>query len=106
MFQFLLRAVGFALLALAMIFAILDVTRSITASQFVVTPLGGTLDAWLPESLPVWRTAVEGLHPMLWDPVAVTLLGLPTWLVTWVVAMLALWLGQKAPDRFGRFASR
>ena len=107
MFHFLTRAIGYVLLAAALVFAILDTTRSITASELVITPLARTIDAWAPGSLADWRVGVEAsLHPLVWDPVIVFALRLPTWLVAWFLSMLALWLGQRSPDRLGRFASR
>ena len=106
MFQFLLRATGLVLLAIALVFAILDITRSISASQFVVTALANTIDAMAPGVLSGWREGASSLHPLVWDPVVMTVLTLPTWLVVWFVAMVAMWLGQKTRGRYGRFADR
>ena len=94
-------------LALALVLAVLDITRSITASAIVLTPLA---DAWVnisPATLLSAKEMIEtSLHPVLWDPVIMFILKLPSWLVFWFVAMVFLSLGQRRETRYGRFASR
>ena len=105
MFQFLSRSLGLALLAAALVFAVLDITRSITASALVVTPLARTFVDMAPQMAANLETSLTALHPYAWDPVAVFVLALPTWLVLWFLAMLFMWAGQKSRERYGRFAS-
>ena len=105
MFQFLSRSVGLALLAAALVFAVLDITRSITASALVITPFATTFTDLAPQMAANVKTSLEGIHPLAWDPVATFVFALPTWLILWFVAMLFMWLGQKTRERYGRFAS-
>ena len=107
MFHFLFRVVGLFVLALAVVLAVLDITRSITAASLILTPLGLSWQAVNPQTLLASKEAVEAwTHPILWDPVILFLLRLPSWLVFWLVAMLLLWMGQRRENPYGRFASR
>ncbi len=107
MFHFVFRTIGLLVLALALVLAVLDITRSITASSMILTPLGTSWAAINPQSLESSKQAVETLiHPFLWDPVIMFALKLPSWLVFCFLALVLMWLGQKREDPFGRFASR
>ena len=107
MFQFLFRAAGMFVLALALITAILDPTRSIAASAVVVKPFGAVWGSVLPASLEASRVAVQTyVHPFVWNPLISTLLALPSWLLLWCVAMILLWIGQRRSNPYGRFARR
>ena len=107
MFHFLFRVIGLFALAFALVLAVLDITRSITASAIILTPLGESWASFNPQSLAASKEAVESwVHPILWDPVLLFLLQLPSWLMFWVIAMVLLWLGQKRDNPYGRFASR
>jgi len=106
-FNFLFKILGMFVLALALVFAVLDVTRSITASQIILTPLVETWEDLGPDSLLAGRSLVQDwTHPYLWDPVIAFILKLPSWLVFWLVSMMLLKLGQKRENPYGRFASR
>ncbi len=87
------------LLALAAGFAslVIDGTRSIAGSQISLTPLGSLFAA----KLPVFEKAVEHLHPMLWDPVAVDVLRLPVWVVLAVVGLIFTRLARRRPPEIG-----
>ena len=107
MFQFVFKILGFFVLALAVVLAVLDITKSITASELVLTPVAATWAAISPNSLLSTRDLVqEWAHPYLWDPVAEFILQLPSWLVFWLLAMILLKLGQRRENPYGRFASR
>lgn len=107
MFQFASRAIGMIILALAVVLAVLDVTRSIGASRVVLTSLAESWSAVSPTTLQTaQQTLTEAPVPFLWDPLMLFVLALPSWLVAWFLAMLLLWLGQPRRRRFGRFASR
>ena len=98
---------GLFILALAVVLAVLDITRSITASEIVFTPLASTWASISPKTLLDSRDLVQAwTHPYLWDPIAVSMLKLPSWLVFWLIAMILLKLGQRRQSRYGRFASR
>jgi len=106
-FSFLFKILGLFTLALALVLAVLDITRSITASEMVLTSLASTWANISPATLEASRDAVQiWTHPVLWDPILLFLLQLPSWLVFWLVAMIFLKLGQKRENPYGRFASR
>ncbi len=94
------------LLALAVLLAVLDITRSITASSLVITSLLETWSAINATSLEATRTLVENWMAVLWDPVLLILLQLPSWLVLGALSMLLFWLGGRRATRLGRFASQ
>ena len=107
MFHFVFKILGFFVLALAVVLAVLDITKSITASEVVLTPVAATWAAISPGSLLESRNLVQQwAHPYLWDPVAEFVLQLPSWLVFWLLAMVLLKLGQRRENPYGRFASR
>ena len=107
MFHFLFKILGLFVLALAVVLAVLDITRSITASDVVLTPLASSWAAVSPQSLLSSRELVqEWVHPYLWDPVLTFILKLPSWLVFCLLAMIFLKLGQRKENPYGRFASR
>jgi len=107
LFHFLFRVIGLFVLALALVLAVLDITRSITASTIIFTSLAESWMSLSPRSLAASKEAIETwVHPFLWDPMLVFVLQLPSWLMFWFVAMFLLWLGQKRENPYGRFASR
>lgn len=107
MFHFLFKIVGLFVLAMAVVLAVLDITRSITASEIILTPLAGSWAAVSPETLLSTQELVQTwTHPYLWDPVLIFMLQLPSWLVFWLLAMVLLKLGQRRENPYGRFASR
>ena len=107
MFHFIFKIFGLFVLALSVVLAVLDITRSITASEFILTPLASSWAAISPASLLASRDLVlTWAHPYLWDPVLLFVLQLPSWLVFWLLAMILLKLGQRRQNPYGRFASR
>lgn len=107
MFSFLFRTAGLFTLALALVLAVLDITRSITAASIVLTPLG---KVWAKTSgatlLALKEMTEKTLHPVLWDPVLTFILSVPSWAIFWFIAMVFFWLGQKRQTPYGRFARR
>ena len=104
-FHFLFRAIGMLVLALALIAAVLDLTRSIAASALVMTPAGAMWGSFSPGSLDALADAARTyIHPYVWEPVLTSILSLPAFLLLWLIAMVLLWMGQKRQDRYGRFA--
>lgn len=104
MFRFLFRLMATVSLAVAVIMAVLDVTRTIAASRLVITPLG---ESWLsvsPNSLDaVQRFIIDNAHPLVWNPVVVFILGQPGFVVFGVVAFLLYAIGHRPERRIGRF---
>jgi hypothetical protein len=100
MFKFIARLFGLLLIAAALVAGIADATRSIASSSLVMTPLGKTwydIDAG---SLNLSQAVIERhVWPPLWDPVMITVLQQPTWLVLLVLGALFLLLGAKRRAR-------
>ncbi len=94
------------LLALAVLMAVLDITRSIAASSLVTTSLLETWSAINANSLEGARQAVEDWMPVLWDPLLLALLKMPSWLVLGALSIVLFWLGQRRATKLGRFASQ
>jgi hypothetical protein len=100
MLRFLARFSGLWLLAGALVALVVDGARTIAAAEMVTTPL---MALWLhagPASLEAMRLAVErSIHPWLWDPVLMAVLGLPGFAVMAGLGALLLWAGRKRRPR-------
>ncbi len=93
MIRFICKALGFILLAVAAMFAVIDGTKSIAKEHLTLTSFG---DAWKdvhPASLLSTQHTLEGLAPFLWSPLMTTLLWVPASIVIAVVAFIFLNLG-------------
>lgn len=105
MIRALIRLMSMVALAVAVIMAVLDATRSIAADAVVMTPLGASWAALAPSSLDrLELLATESLPALLWDPVAVGLLRLPGFAVFAVLALLLALAGRRPNQRGGRLA--
>jgi hypothetical protein len=104
MVRLLFRLLATISLAVAVILAVLDATRSVAESRLVLTPLGESLKAAAPDALENARTAVEGNWPFLWDTIAVRLLAVPGPLVFAFLALLLYAAGHR-PARHKDFAA-
>lgn len=105
MLAFLARSVGLVLLAVTVVSAVLDLTRSIAASTLVATPLGESWLAVSPGTRALAEASVrERVASFVWDGPMTWLLALPTWAVFGALALLFLWLGRSRDAGYGRFA--
>jgi hypothetical protein len=99
MFRFVSRFLGLWLLAGAVVAAVIDGSKSIAASRFVMTTVG---EAWFQvhrNSLGLAQAALERhVSPVLWDPVVVSILFLPLAVVLLVIASLLLAIGKPKRD--------
>lgn len=102
MIRLLLRLAGFMLIAAGFVMLVIDGTRSIAGRRIIATPLGETWRSVHFDSLVQLQKAVEaGAPAWAWDPVAVTVLALPTaglGLATGALLMLA---GRRPEPRIG-----
>ncbi|MBO6717709.1 MAG: hypothetical protein JJ913_07120 [Rhizobiaceae bacterium] len=106
MFRFVFRLLATFALAIAVVMAVLDATRSIAADAAVLTPLSESWRAVSPETFNAAEAAVsEVVAPYLWDPVVLTLLSAPGFAVFLVLAFLFYLVGRRPERRAGRFAS-
>ena len=98
-----LRLLSMVALAVAVIMAVLDATRSIAAEALVTTPLATSWAALSPATLAGFEDLVSGNLPaFFWDPVALALLGLPGFVVFAGLALLLSVAGHR-PARRDRF---
>jgi hypothetical protein len=106
MIRFLFRFVGLWLLAGAFIALVIDGTRSIAASRFVLTPVAEAWFAIHPSSIDLLRSLVErNLSPWLWEKVFVTLLLTPLWALLIVFGVVFVLLGRPPARPIG-YSSR
>ena len=91
-----LRLLGYLVLALAFIAAVVDASKSVAAGKLLLTPLG---QAWFDlhaSSLNLIQALVQRyVAPVLWDPVMVSILLLPSWAVFGAIALLFLLAGRR-----------
>lgn len=104
MIRFLFRLLAMLSLAIAVIMATLDATRTVAAKSLVVTPLQ---ESWLktwPEGLAASQAFLEQkVHALAWDPVLLTILALPGFVVFSSLALLLYAIGRRPERRIGRF---
>ncbi|MEO0543249.1 MAG: hypothetical protein AAFY99_05460 [Pseudomonadota bacterium] len=103
MIRFTFRLLATLVFALACVFAVVDSARSVGASELVFTPFGQTLGLFAPDLAEALGVTFNNFHPMLNDPLLVTVLELPTFLVTGTLAALIYALGYRPKRRRGRF---
>jgi hypothetical protein len=106
MVRFFPRVLGVLLLAAAFASAVIDGTRSIAAGAAMLTSFGDACARMFPGAYPLLRPTIERrLPPWAWNPVALDVLRLPTWLVFAVLGLILLRLGRK-PRRPIGYSSR
>jgi hypothetical protein len=102
MFRFLFRFLGLWILAAGFIFFVYDGTKSIAGKAFYVTKLGDAWNTVHSTSLQLLQPAIERhVAVWLWDPVMLSILTAPTWLVLGIVGMLLIALGRKKKPLIG-----
>lgn len=100
--RFLVRVLGYLLVAGGFVALLTDGARSIANSLLRFTPLGETLLTFLGERFRLLQPAIErNLHPMLWDPVLVSVLQVPTAAAGLLLGFLLLWLGAAPKPQVG-----
>ena len=90
MLRLFFRFTGLLVFALAFIALVVDGTRSIAAGRVDVLPLGRAVTLVAPEAFQAIHDAIEVHLPLLWDPVLVTILLLPSWLVLGATGIVLL----------------
>ncbi len=100
MIKFLFRFMGLFLLAVAVILAVIDATRSVAASELVMTPLGQSWFAVSPSTINLAQALVQRYTlPVIWDPAIVWVLTMPGFTVFAVLAVLFLQIGTRRRKR-------
>ena len=107
MIRFLFRFLALVALSVAVIMAVLDATRTLAASELVITPLGESWAATLPDLLALTEQNVRHyVHPLAWDPVALFILRLPGFAVFGVLALGLYAIGHKRERHAGHFVNQ
>lgn len=102
MIRFLFRLLSMFALAVAVIMAVLDATRSIAASALVATPLATSWASVSPQTLAAAQDMVSAkLHPLAWSFVAVPILALPGFVVFAGLAFLLHAVGRRPRRQTG-----
>jgi len=96
-----IRILGLALLAGAFAACVIDGAASIAADQLSMTPMGVTVYWALPNKLPLMQSFLERIHPLLWDPIVLHILMLPTWAVLGVVGAGLFYVVRRRPPPIG-----
>ncbi len=87
------RLIGFLMVAAGFAFAVVDGATSIAANALHYTVLRETLAAALPRQFPGLEALVtRNVHPLLWDPVLMTVFRVPTAIALVVLGMTVLFL--------------
>jgi hypothetical protein len=96
MFKSICRILALVALSLALIAAVLDITRSIADSALIMTPLGVDWFNLSPATLNISQATIQRyVSPFLWDPVIQTILLSPTWFVFGVLWLVFALLGRQ-----------
>lgn len=102
MIRFLFRFLGLWILAAGFVFFVYDGTKSIAGNALFITKLGDTWNAIHSNSLQLLQPAVERhVAVWLWDPVLLSVLTAPTWLVFGVLGALLILIGRKKKQLIG-----
>jgi hypothetical protein len=102
MIRFLFRFVGLLGLALGFVFLVYDGTKSIANRALEMTTVERFWnEVYTRSPQDVLRPLTTPIANWLWDPVTVTVLGAPIWLILAVVASLLMILGRKKKPLIG-----
>ena len=93
------RLIGSLFLALMLIFIVMDGAKILSSNELVFSPLGQVwfqIDRAVGSlSLNTFQAVVQRyVHPIVWDPIIVTVLGAPAWLFCAILGMFFLYLGR------------
>ncbi len=100
--RFMLRLLGYLLIAAGFVALVLDGTRSIANSALQFTPLGEVAATLMRDRYSQLQPLIErNLHPQLWDPVLVSLLRAPASIAALLIGFFLLRLGAPARRKIG-----
>lgn len=93
------RLLGSLFLALMLIMIVMDGAKVLSSNQLAFTPLGQIwfeIDRALDTlTLNTLQAIVQRyVHPIVWDPIIVTILGAPAWLICAILGVFFLYLGR------------
>ena len=97
MIRALFRLLSLIALAVAVIMAVLDATRSIAAETLVLTPLGVSWQAVAPTLLDqLQQSMTQTLPAFFWSPVTTSILAQPGFAVFVAVALVLAFIGHRS----------
>jgi hypothetical protein len=100
--RLLLRVLGLILLAGAFAACVIDGARSIAIDQLSFTPMGAAAYWAFPNKFPLIQAFVQQrIHPLLWDPILLHVLMLPTWIVLGIFGAALLYLMRRRAPPIG-----
>lgn len=103
--RFLLRLTGCFLLAAGVVAFVSDGSRAIAQSKIVIVSAGELLGSIAPGAMASLKDVLlSGSAPFLWDPLLISLLSWPAWLLFAVLGFAALWLGKRHQRRRPAYA--
>ena len=105
MLRLLVRFIGLLSLAGGFAALIVDGTRSIAAGIVTQMALGQTLKWIAPAKFDLIKPTVQRLHPLLWDPILVDLLKVPTWAILAICGFMLIYAGRPPAPQIG-YSSR
>ncbi|MCZ4271860.1 hypothetical protein [Maritalea porphyrae] len=93
------RLIGSLFLALMLIMIVMDGAKVLSSNELVFTPLGQIwfeIDRALDTlTLNTLQAIIQRyVHPIVWDPIIVTILGAPAWLICAILGVFFLFLGR------------
>lgn len=95
MIRFIVRLIGILFLSMALILLVLDGSKTIAASELVLTSMGETWFNLDIGSLNLSQALIQRyVHPFLWDPVILWILGVPGWVVLGLPGLLLTFLAR------------
>jgi hypothetical protein len=98
----LLRAAAFVLLAAGFVAAVMDGAQSLANGELAYAKLGATAHRLLNERFLLIQPALERhVHPLLWDPVMLNVLLLPTSLTLLALGLVLYRLGRRPAPAIG-----
>ena len=82
MIRFLVKFLATLSLAVAIVMAVLDATRTVAAKVLVITPLQASWTSAWPDGLAAFQSFLQTkIHPLAWDPITLAVLSLPGFVV-------------------------
>ena len=101
MIRFLFRFLGMLSLALGFIFVVYDGAKSIVDQRLNISTVRYAWESVHEGSIAQLQPTLQRLAPVLWDPVAVTVLNAPVALALVIVGAFLLLLGRKKKPLIG-----
>lgn len=106
MIRFLFRLAAMVALAVSVIMAVLDATRTVAAAHLVMTPLKTSWNAVSPDTLGAAESFVrDHVQPLVWDTAVDWIISQPGFAVFAVLALLLYMIGYKPQRKATRFAA-